>query len=53
MVAIFQLIEGYFKYNTRAYMIYTIVVTLLGLTMNSVTYFFPFREHLANTVDIH
>jgi MFS family permease len=53
MVAIFQLIEGTFKNDTQAYMIYTICITLLGLTMNSVTYFFPFREHLANTVDIN
>jgi hypothetical protein len=32
-------------------MIYTIAVTVLGLAMNAVTYFFPFREHLAQIVD--
>jgi|LauGreDrversion4_2_1035121.scaffolds.fasta_scaffold3030624_1 hypothetical protein len=53
MVAIFQPIEGTFKDDTQAYMIYTITITLLGLTMNSVTCFFPFREHLSNTVDIN
>ena len=34
-------------------MIYTIVITALGLTMNGITYFFPFREHLAQTVDMN
>jgi MFS family permease len=47
MVVVFQLIESNFKDDTKAYMIYTLAVTVLALTMNSVTYFFPFREHLA------
>jgi MFS family permease len=47
MVVVFQLIESNFKDDTNAYMIYTLAVTVLGLIMNSVTYFFPFREHLA------
>jgi len=47
MVVVFQLIESGWKDNTNAYMIYTLAVTILGLIMNSITYFFPFREHLA------
>jgi MFS family permease len=53
MVIVFQLIESTFKNDTQAYIIYTVAVTALALIMNSVTYFFPFREHLAQTVDIH
>ena len=53
MVVIFQLIESTFKNDTRAYIIYTVCITAAALIMNSVTYFFPFREHLAQTVDIH
>ncbi len=53
LVVIFQFIESTFEDNTKLYMIYTIAVTVLGLAMNSVTYFFPFREHLAQTVDFN
>ena len=52
-VVIFQFIEAGFKYNTRAYLIYTLVVVLIGFLFNSVTYFFPFREHLANTTNFN
>ena len=34
-------------------MIYTITITVLGLSFNAVTYFFPFREYLAQTVDMN
>jgi hypothetical protein len=52
-VVIFQLIESNFKYNTKYYMIYTVIVVFIGFLFNGVTYFFPFREHLAQTTNFN
>ena len=52
-VVIFQFIESTFKYNTRDYFIYTSIVMIIGFIFNGVTFFFPFREHLAQTANFN
>jgi hypothetical protein len=48
---IFQLIEAQVNGNP-AYLYYTIVVAVICIISNTLPYFFPFREHLANQNDL-